>query len=257
MWVTDISGFSGVNGSVHKIRASDAVHLGAFPVGPAPVAVAYDGVGAIFVVNDAGNSVSKLRTSDGSCFFNPCTLAVGSFPSGIVFDGQYMWITNTGDGTLTRLEPSTGQTLGGGLFPVGSYPGNIEFDGQNIWVSTNHDMSVTKLSAGGGALLATIQLNAHPGPIVFDGVNVWVGTGTNIVKIRPSDNTIVATFDPGFVPLAFLFDGTNMWVSHDAAVSKLRVSDGTILGTSNSGAGPLAFDGVNMWVVSGDGVTKF
>jgi DNA-binding beta-propeller fold protein YncE len=49
---------------VTKLRASDGVVLGTFPVGNAPAGIAFDGAN-IWVAN-LSNSVTKLRASEGT-----------------------------------------------------------------------------------------------------------------------------------------------------------------------------------------------
>ena len=92
MWVTE-----GGSNSVAKIRASDGALLGTFPVGnfacaivgtfavgASPCALAHDGAN-IWVVNQGGNSVTKLRSSDGTKL---ATIAVGYSPVAIAYDGS-------------------------------------------------------------------------------------------------------------------------------------------------------------------------
>jgi len=61
-----------------------------------------------------------------------------------VFDGAHIWVTNYGDGSVTKLRASDGATLG--TFPVGyDFPTGIAFDGANIWVTNEYGVCVSKL----------------------------------------------------------------------------------------------------------------
>jgi DNA-binding beta-propeller fold protein YncE len=64
-------------------------------------------------------------------------------PSGIVFDGQSMWVTNYGSSTIMKLRITDGKVLG--TFPTGSEPLVPAFDGANIWVPNSEDNSVSKM----------------------------------------------------------------------------------------------------------------
>jgi hypothetical protein len=80
--------------------------------------------------------------------------SVGSGPQGIAFDGAYIWVANSGMGTVTsvansgmggavtRLRASDGTNWG--TFTVGNQPRGIAFDGANIWVTNNVNNSVSK-----------------------------------------------------------------------------------------------------------------
>lgn len=51
--------------------------------------------------SDSGsNNISELWASDGATL---ATIVVGNTPSGIAFDGVYIWVTNYGGNTVTRL----------------------------------------------------------------------------------------------------------------------------------------------------------
>jgi DNA-binding beta-propeller fold protein YncE len=64
-----------------------------------PVGLVSDGTN-IWVSNNGGNSVTKIRASDGT---NQGTLPVGSQPSGLAFDGTHVWVVNTGSNTVTKM----------------------------------------------------------------------------------------------------------------------------------------------------------
>jgi len=76
-------------------------------------------------------------------------LLCGTFPWVTAFDGSDIWIANISDGTVSKLRPSDGATLG--VFPAGPIPIGLAFDGQNIWVANQGGANtVTKLRACDG-----------------------------------------------------------------------------------------------------------
>ncbi len=66
------------------------------------------------------------------------------------------------------------------------------------------------------------------------------------------------TFPVGSAPVGIAFDGANIWVTNGSGVTKLRASDGANLGTFGLAFPPfaVAFDGANIWVTNGESVTK-
>ena len=68
---------------------------------------------------------------------------IGSFPSGVAFDGANIWIASSGPDTVTELRAVDGAPLG--TFPTGHLPISLVFDGANIWVSNSNSNSVSKL----------------------------------------------------------------------------------------------------------------
>ena len=226
-----------------------------FAVGSNPQGLAFDGAN-IWVANFNGNSVTKLRASDGAVLG---TFAVGSGPISLAFDGANIWVTNFTGNNVSKLRASDGMLLG--TFTVGTHPGGVAFDGANIWVTNLTSNSVTKLRASDGASLGTFAVD-HPSAVAFDGTNIWVtnnGNSSKVSKLRASDGALLGSFTVGSAPLGLAFDGANIWVTSDLSnsVTKLRVSDGALLGTFTVGTGAtgVAFDGASIWVANGIGNT--
>jgi DNA-binding beta-propeller fold protein YncE len=61
----------------------------------------------------------------------------------IAFDGANIWVTNSGDRTVSKLRTSDGKVLG--TFTVGSDIEGLAFDGANIWVANSGSNTVSKL----------------------------------------------------------------------------------------------------------------
>jgi len=57
----------------------------------------------------------------------------------VAFDGANIWVTNWGDGTVSKLRASDGANLG--TFAVGGDPNGVAFDGANIWVTNSGTVS--------------------------------------------------------------------------------------------------------------------
>jgi len=70
-----------------------------FSVGSGPYAIAFDGAN-IWVANQSGDNVTKLKASDGSLL---ATYGVGSQPVGIAFDGANIWVANMLSRSVTKL----------------------------------------------------------------------------------------------------------------------------------------------------------
>ena len=78
------------------------------------------------------------NTADG-------TFPVGKIPEAIAFDGAHMWVTNSGDDTVTELNADGSAA---GTFPVGDRPSGIAFDGKDVWITNYGPGNVMKLRAG-------------------------------------------------------------------------------------------------------------
>jgi hypothetical protein len=141
-------------------------------VGNGPLGVAFDGAN-VWVTNQADNTVTKLRASDGACVAT-CTFAVGSLPNGIAFDGANIWVANGQSDNVTKLRASDGACVGTCTFAAGIDPFAVAFDGADLWVTNFGSDNVTKLRASDGFQLATFNVGIEPAGVAFDGANIWV-----------------------------------------------------------------------------------
>jgi DNA-binding beta-propeller fold protein YncE len=84
-----------------------------------------------------------MRPSDGAIL---AVYGVGSYPgqypTGIAYDGVYIWVANYGSGSVSKLRASDGQSFG--TFPASS-AGPMAFDGANMWVSDVLDWTIFKM----------------------------------------------------------------------------------------------------------------
>jgi len=61
---------------------------------------------------------------------------------GRAFDGSNVWVTNSGDNTLTQIRVSDGALLA--TFATGLDPAAVLFDGAQIWVANKGSNTVSR-----------------------------------------------------------------------------------------------------------------
>ena len=223
-------------------------------VGSAPSGMTFDGSN-LWVVNINGNSISKIRASDGTVLN---TFPAGAGPQHAAFDGTNIWITDfTTSNNVQKMRASDGVIIG--TFSVPTFPSAIVYDGANLWIQNGNN--VTKLRASDGAVLGTFAVGNFPLRIVFDGANVWVANfaSSNVTKIRAGDGVNLGTFAAGGSPSGITFDGSSIWLATPTGLTKLRLSDGANIGSfpMATGASDVAFDGSNLWAISGSTAEVF
>lgn len=176
--------------------------------------------------------------------------ATGSHPEGIAFDGTSIWVTNLYADTVSKIDRITGARSD---FPVGDTPADIAFDGSNIWVTNRAADTVSRLSVASGSR-TDYATGDIPGGIVFDGVSIWVANaGSDTVsKIKPSTGART-DYPAGLQPGDLAFDGQFLWVTNPAVdtVTRLDRNSGTITAypTGDEPRGVL-FDGTSIWVTN-------
>lgn len=194
-------------GTVSKVTLAGEV-VGEFPVGRWPVALAFDGQ-AIWVANITDKTVMKLSL-DGSLAgtveldYRPRALAVvgdnlwvvtdersagngaitvlssslevmatyttDPVPQSILFDGQNVWVGNTEDSTVTKMDVD-GTVLGN--FDIEGVPLALGFDGTSIWVAGSRAGVLTRLSLD-GETLSVLGAGTNPVALAWDGNALWI-----------------------------------------------------------------------------------
>ena len=210
---------------------------------------------------DAGSvsasCVALLRWED--CNKVSATVAVGSGPSDIVFDGTNIWVGNIGSDTVSKIDPIANNVIA--TVAVGDRPLGIEFDGTNIWVVNNGSNTVSKIDPIANNVIATVAVGDTPAGIVFDGTNIWVAnrdqnflSKININGVSSEDvlmNVNIRITDVGY-------NGRLIYVSHTTATGDpgslltFDPSDGSTFGVCGIcyGAHKFASDGNRMWVAN-------
>lgn len=199
-------------------------------LGDNPEGIAYDGE-RIWTAN---SSIFSGTGSVSIVTLNPLSVntVTNGFirPTGLVYDGTNMWVTDELDRSLKKLD-SGGNVLTS--VAVGVSPSFPAFDGTNIWVghSDAEFPFVTVVRATGGLTGTVLQnLNfaqtfgfANSFQAAFDGERILVttsyfvnGTSVNTVSLwKASDLTFIGTFHTGqgTVPFGACSDGVNFWIT--------------------------------------------
>jgi len=193
------------------------------------------------------------------------TITVGTNPSVAISNGTYVWVTNGGSNTVSKIQISTGTVVA--TIAVGTGPAGISIDTNYIWVANLDNGSgntVTKINISTDAVISTITVGTGPIGISSDGTYVWV---TNVVSNNVSRITIstsaVTTITNAFFnrPTVINADGTSVWLSNGGLGSGTTVSQldsvGNYTATITVGLNPLGInsDGTYVWVANRGGGT--
>ena len=203
-----------------------------------------------------------LATFFGIRMLGPDYQIVASFrpgrrPAALKYAGGYIFASNNDDGTITTLAlPQKIRELGGelpqgippdhmnpmpiGNYKVGSNPIAMEWDGSNLWVANYYDNTVMKLRPSDGTVLATVEVGDGPRGMTFDGQHMWVVNALDgTVSKMSQEGSVVATFDVGALPSDVEFDGESVWVSNRQSETVNRMGlNGENLGTFHLGRPP-------------------
>jgi len=201
---------------------------------PPDAALVADSVG---VVDPTGRIVENVR--------------VGTQPDGVAVADGFLWVANTSDGTVTRVDPATGATV---PFRVGESPTAIAAGFGSVWVADSGDGSVARINPTTSEVVDRVAVGIGPYGIATDDRWVWVTNrldGT-LSRIDPQDDDKVTTFPVGETPLGVAVAAGSVWVAdfERGAVVRVDPSSGAIVGSIPLGSGPslIAARGDQVWV---------
>jgi len=182
-------------------------------LGENPVAIAYGSVwsgrtfGAIARV-DAGSQDVLAKTS------------VGNDPSAIAAGAGSIWVTDSEDNTVTRLDPeSEGAVIG--TTSVGQDPNALAVGAGAVWVANTRDDTVSRIDPRSGTVTDTVPVGRRPTGVAVGEGGVWVANSLSgsLDRIDPRTKRVVATVDLGEAPQGVAVAHGLVWVSvqHGAA----------------------------------------
>jgi len=232
----------------------------AVPVGTDPAAVA-DGGGSVWVANRNGtvtvvdpgaNRVQQTLPASGS---GP----VGQGGPGLAFASGSLWLANTAQHQVARVEPGADTTR----IPVGASPVALAAaapDADAVWVAarTQRGGLVARIDATSNQVhRPTVRLPSPPTGLAItpDGRRVWVASAADkaIRGIDPGAGRVVKRIELPQAPDQVVYGDGAVWVTSTKGNAVLRINPATSkVETIPVGNGPsgIAFGADRVWVAN-------
>jgi len=178
--------------------------------------------------------------------YNPVTrqverIPVGSGPIGMGQGFGSMWVSNAGDGTVTRIDEADNNVLD--TIKVGTFPYQIAPAGGGMWVATQR--AAVKINPVTDKVVARVTFRRPPHTeaassgtaMDANAHGIWVSTsyGT-VLRLRPSDGRLLKTIPvqpvPNSQPGLVAIQGNKVWVTN----TPIRRTSGQEAGNDRYGA---------------------
>jgi YVTN family beta-propeller protein len=196
----------------------------------------------------AGNSVAFVDAESGKLAGD---VAVGTTPTDVTLGDGAVWVTNSADGTVDRIDPVTRtvrQTVRVGNGPIG-----IAFGDGSVWVANGASATVSRIDPGSNEVVQTIPVGNGPAGIAIGRGAVWVVNRDShtLSKIDPAAGRVARTFPVGVEPLDVAVGPEGVWVtSSDGRTIRLDPGTGGVVDTVGVGRRPagIAVGSGSVWV---------
>ncbi len=157
------------DGTVTQLDATTGARKQTIPVGGTLHGIAFGG-GALWVTDRVGNAVVRIPVNSPSSQTR-ITNGIGSGPTAIAYRDGQVWVTNSLDGTASRIDAGTSAVTG--TFPTGPSPNGVAVTPGKVWVADEGDGKLVQLDAKTGS----------PTPLTLSGRPEGVGTVNGSVYV--------------------------------------------------------------------------
>jgi YVTN family beta-propeller protein len=209
---------------------------------------------AIVVAAIVAAALFLLLGSDGPDVSDP--IEVGTPPLRIAAGPGAVWVTSERDGTLTRLDPETGEQKGR-LIRLDRGVSGVAVGGKWTWVTNPRRGELLRLDPRDGQVLKKIEVRGEPGPIALGGGRVWLAdeTGKGITAVNSEGGSVYkGGLPPQTERLRLAFGAHGLWATIADAGAIRRLDPNTLLASEpirvgRGPAGVVVADGF-VWVAN-------
>jgi len=189
---------------------------------------------------------------------------VGSGPHSVVYNGEYLFVTNSRSNSVSKIDPLTASVVA--TIRVGSNPTGIAYNSvlRTLWVANSGDGTASAFYEHETEVQGTYAVGANPRGVACASYYVWItNTDDNTVIRRwagAGDDMVRTPIAVGAAPQAIVFDYSNMWVANTGAYSLSKIAINSNVATSvtlPTGALPsrMCFNGSHLIVPTATGIT--
>jgi YVTN family beta-propeller protein len=181
------------------------------------------GEGSVWVSNTEDGTVSRIGLKSHEV---EQVITVGNEPAGIAIEPevQAVFVVNSGDNSLTRIDARTGE-VDGPPIEVGPQPRGIVADFGSVWVTNSGDRTVFRVSVKDNQIQDKIRVGEVPAQIMHEAGTMWVANqgGNDVSQIAEGSNEVISLTRVGNEPRGIGAGGGYVWVvnSADDTVSRI------------------------------------
>src|SRR6266511_81754 len=170
---------------------------------------------AVWAVSGGFFSTPRLFRIDPAAKQATPTVATGNGPTAIAVGFGDLWITDSFENTVSRIDPA-GVVIE--TIPVGRGASAVAVGEGAVWVVDSLDDAVVRIDPETNSSTNVIPVGRYPSGIVVGAGAVWVpnrNEGT-VSRIDPETNHVVKTIEVGNAPAGIAVAAGSVWVTDQA-----------------------------------------
>ena len=224
---------AGEGGSIDSVAVSDrsvwavhgdnatAVRIDPTSLTPVPGGVTSVGAGAaaaVAVGSDvwvANTDEGTVQRIDGDTGAASAALAVGAQPIAVASGLGSVWVLDEAGGTLTQIDPGSGQIVG--TIPVVVGGAALTAGLGAIWIAVPPADALIRVDPRSPDAFRQVQIPGRPSAVAIAAGSVWVGTASGrLVRISPDDLDVASSRDVAAPVTALAGDGDRLFATAQA-----------------------------------------
>jgi DNA-binding SARP family transcriptional activator/ABC-type transport system substrate-binding protein/sugar lactone lactonase YvrE len=153
---------------------------------------------------------------------------VGQSPGAVVGGGGSVWIANSADGTVSRIDRGRDQPVN--VIPVGESPAALAFGEGSLWVADSASRKVWQVDPGSNKVVQSIEVGNAPRALAAAAGALWVASGVDgrIQRIDLDGGRVARRpVLVGANPSAIAAGAGALWVASEEAGSVTRIEPRT------------------------------
>ena len=163
------------------------------------------------------------------------TIAVGRGAGAPAVGAGAVWVPNTGDGTLSRVDPAANAAVATIRYAparpageTGEFYDSAAFGHGSVWVASDQRGLVARIDPSTNQVLATIPVAARPAEITVTSDAVWVAHFLQPVatRIDPATNAKTERQVPGAPLTGAAGDGSTIWLLANEPQTLIHLDSG-------------------------------
>jgi class 3 adenylate cyclase/streptogramin lyase len=178
-------------------------------------------------------------------------VAVGSDPRAILVTDRFVWIARTSSRIVERVDART--RVVESVSASGHPTALAVDEAGRLWVLNGFDGTLDRIQPDQLRIELTVDLPDQTGDLVFGRGALWVTDtlGGSVIRVDPLSGATATHPIEGSEPLGVTFGGGSIWVTSGSALLRLRPSDVTLIDTITlrSSGSDVAATSDGVWVV--------
>ena len=156
-------------------------------------------------------------------------ISVGSGPSGIAVGAGAVWVANSSAGTVSRIDPRTNRVT-----PIRVLPGptGVVVAAGSVWVTNTLGAAVTRIDPQTGKVLDEVPVGASPTGIAYGAGSLWVTNQSDgtVTRLDPATLRKETPIKVGSGPVGIAVADGAVWVANnlDGTLSRIDVENHSV-----------------------------